>query len=132
MTIEETEGQHKSCSTLNTRTLFQIKSHPMLIRTFSVLFEKQLSEGLNVSKWTAFIQNDQVAHVAVNLQGVAEISETDYNFIIAEAEAEASIRILSGKISYEFYIPIYNCKNPQNAHHLSNNSNLLLGDTNGK
>jgi LEA14-like dessication related protein len=56
--------------------------------------------------WAAFLRNDQVACVAVNLRGVAEFSGTDYDFIIAEVGAEASIRILSGTISYGFYIPI--------------------------
>jgi LEA14-like dessication related protein len=56
--------------------------------------------------WAAFLRNDQVARVCVNIRGVAEYSGIECDFAIAEEEAEASIRILSGTISYGFYIPI--------------------------
>ena len=56
--------------------------------------------------WATHLKNDQVTKVAVKLRGVAEVSGTDYDFIIAEVGVEASICILSGTISYGFYLPI--------------------------
>lgn len=56
--------------------------------------------------WAKHLRNDQVTSLAVKLRGVAEVMGTDYDFIIAEAGVEASIRILSGTISYGFYLPI--------------------------
>ena len=56
--------------------------------------------------WATHLRNNQVTNVAVKLRGVAEVSGTEYDFIIAEVGVEASIRILSGTISYGFYLPI--------------------------
>jgi LEA14-like dessication related protein len=72
----------------------------------NVSFTAIMNNAMLSDWWAAFIRNDQVARVYVNIRGVAEYSGTDYDFIIAEVGAEASIRILSGTMSYRFYIPI--------------------------
>jgi LEA14-like dessication related protein len=72
----------------------------------NVSFTAIMNNAMLSDWWAAFIRNDQVARIYVNIGGVAEYSGTVYDFIIAEVEAEASIRILSGTISYGFYIPI--------------------------
>jgi LEA14-like dessication related protein len=72
----------------------------------NVSFTAIMNNAMLSDWWAAFIRNDQVARICVNIRGVAEYSGIECGFIIAEEEAEASIRILSGTISYGFYIPI--------------------------
>jgi len=72
----------------------------------NVSFTANMNNTMLNDWWTAFLRNDQAAHVYINIRGVAEYSGTECDFIIAEEEAEASICILNGTISYRFYIPI--------------------------
>ena len=75
-------------------------------RDNNVSFTTIMNNAMLEDWWTTHLRNDQVTSVALKLQGVAEVSGTDYDFTIAEVGAEASIRILSGTISYGFYLPI--------------------------
>jgi len=72
----------------------------------NMLFTSIMNNAMLDDWWATYLRNDQVTSVAFKLQGVAEILGTDYDFIIAEVGVEASIRILSGTISYGFFLPI--------------------------
>lgn len=72
----------------------------------NVFFTTNMNNAMLEDWWATHLRNDQITSVAVKLGGVAEILEKDYDFIIAEVGVTASIRILSGTISYGFFLPI--------------------------
>jgi LEA14-like dessication related protein len=72
----------------------------------NVWFRAIMNNAMLDDWWATHLRNDQVTSVAVKLRGVAEVSGTDYDFIIAEVGVRASIHILSGTISYGFFLPI--------------------------
>jgi len=71
-----------------------------------VSFTSALNNTMLNGWWAAHLRNDQVTRIVVKLQGTAEVSGVQYNFTLAEAWAEASIRILSGTISYGYFLPL--------------------------
>lgn len=72
----------------------------------NISFTATLDNTMLDQWWHRHLGNDQVTRVFIKLLGVGEILGTKHSFVIAEAEVEASIRILGGTISFGYYIPV--------------------------
>jgi LEA14-like dessication related protein len=72
----------------------------------NISFPAILNNSMLDEWWATHLRNDQITRISVKVDGIAEISGTEYDFIIAEVEGEASIRILGATISMGYYLPV--------------------------
>jgi len=78
----------------------------MASRGTNVSFTWTLNNAMLNEWWRMHLENDQITRVAFNLRGTAMVAGAEYSFPFAEAAEDVSIRILSGTISFGYYVPV--------------------------